>query len=68
MPGRPKPPAPVEVDELKDAILRMIVREFGDRPLDVETAMMALSIAGFEIKQAAVFAPRSAEPKKRGKR
>jgi hypothetical protein len=52
---------PVGVDELKDAILRMIVREFGDRPLTWEDASMALSLANFEIKQAALFAPRIAK-------
>ncbi len=59
MPGkRRRPPKPVEVDELKDAVLRMIVEKFGDRELTWEVATQALSIAAFEIKQAAVFAPR----------
>ena len=47
-------PEPVGVDEMKDAILRMIVDKFGDRPLSWEDATMALSIAAFEIKQAAL--------------
>jgi hypothetical protein len=47
----------VGVDELKDAILYMIVERFGDRRLTLETVEMALSLVGFEIKQAVVFAP-----------
>jgi hypothetical protein len=35
----------------------MIVEKFGDRPLSWETAEQALIWAGFEIKQAALFAP-----------
>jgi hypothetical protein len=49
---------PVGVDELKDAILQMIVEKFGDRVLTWEDATMALSLAAFEIKQAAMVAPR----------
>jgi hypothetical protein len=45
---------PVDVEELKDAILRMIVREFGKRALDWKTAEMALALASFEIKMAAL--------------
>lgn len=58
MPKRRRPPEPVEVDELKNAIMQMIVEKFGDRLLTWEVATQALSIAAFEIKQAAVFAPR----------
>jgi hypothetical protein len=54
-----KAPKPVGVDELKDAVLHMIVEKFGDRPLTWEDATMALALAGFEIKQAALFAPRA---------
>lgn len=50
-------PKPVGVDELKDAILRMMVREFGDRPLDWETVEQALTLINFHVKQIAVFAP-----------
>jgi hypothetical protein len=48
---------PVGCDELREAILRMIVERFGDRELSWETAELALALAGFEIKQAALFAP-----------
>jgi hypothetical protein len=50
-------PEPVTEDELKDAILAMMVERFGDRPLDWETVERALKIVNFEIKQLAVFAP-----------
>jgi hypothetical protein len=49
----------VGVDELKDAILQMIVEKFGDRVLTWEDATMALSLAAFEIKQTALFLPRA---------
>ena len=42
-------PKPVEVEELRDAILRAIVREFGGRPLDRDTAVQALALAAFEL-------------------
>jgi hypothetical protein len=51
-------PGPVGVDELKDAILHMIVREFGDRELEWQTVEQATALVNFEVKQAAVFAPR----------
>jgi hypothetical protein len=35
---KPKPPEPVGVDELKDAILRMIVEKFDGRPLTWDVA------------------------------
>jgi hypothetical protein len=55
---RPRKAAePVGVEELKDAVLAMIVREFGDRTLDWETVEQALSLVNFEIKQAALFVP-----------
>jgi hypothetical protein len=41
---------PVGVEDLKDAILRMIVREFGKRAFDWQTAEQALSLAAYEIK------------------
>ena len=50
---------PVGIDELKDAILRMMVREFGHRPLDWLTVERATALVNFEIKQLAVFAPRN---------
>jgi hypothetical protein len=55
---RKRSPEPVGSEELKDAILAMIVREFGDRALDWETVERATTLVNFEIKQAAVFAPR----------
>jgi hypothetical protein len=45
-------PEPAGVDELKDAVLRMIVERFGARPLSWEDATQALALAAFEIKQA----------------
>lgn len=56
---------PVGSEELKDAVLAMIVREFGDRTLDWETVERALALVNFEIKQTAVFAPRVGPPTKR---
>lgn len=60
MTKRPKHTAAEEVgsEELKEAILKMIVERFGDRKITWETAERALSLAAFEIKQAALFAPR----------
>jgi hypothetical protein len=43
----------VGVDELKDAILAMIVDRFGDRQLDIDTADRALRLANFELKRKA---------------
>jgi hypothetical protein len=55
MPRHPKPPArPVEVDELKFAILEAIVEKFGDRPLDWETVEAALREVNYEAKMAAL--------------
>ena len=54
---RERKPEPVSEDELKDAILAMIVEKFGDRTLDWETVERALKIVNFEVKQAALFAP-----------
>lgn len=51
-------PEPVGTDELKDAILHMIV----ERPLDWQTGEGALALASFEIKQVALFEPREARP------
>jgi hypothetical protein len=68
---RPKPGEPVSVEELKDEILRMIVERFDGRPLSWDVCEHALSIAAFEIKQAAMFAPaalREQERKGGGKR
>ena len=45
------------MEELKDAILSMIVERFDGRTLSWEDATMALSLAAFEIKQVALFAP-----------
>jgi hypothetical protein len=56
--GKSKTVAAVAVVELKDAILHVIVERFGERTLDIETVERALSMVGFEIRQAAVFAPR----------
>lgn len=53
MPRRPPAkPKPVERDELKTAILRMIVEKFGDRPLSWETVQEALREVNIEIKHA----------------
>jgi hypothetical protein len=49
-------PEPVGSEELKNAILRMIVEKFDGRPLDWETAERALSLAASKIKQVAPFA------------
>ena len=49
-------PQPVGSEELKDAILEMMVERFGDRPLCWEDASMGLALAAFEIKQIAPFA------------
>jgi hypothetical protein len=43
-------------EELKDAILAIIVEKFGDRALSVETVEHALALVNFEVKQAAMFA------------
>ena len=43
---------PVEPAELKAAILRMIVREFGDRPMTWETVEEALREVNVEVKLA----------------
>jgi hypothetical protein len=42
-------PKPVSVEELEKAILTAIAKEFGDRPLDIETARRALSSAAYEL-------------------
>jgi hypothetical protein len=55
-------PKPVEIDELKDAIKRMIVEQFGDRPLTWLVARQALALAAFEIQQTAIFAPAETTP------
>jgi hypothetical protein len=54
MPRRPKKPEskPVEVEELKDAILQAIVDKFGDRPLSWETVEEALREVNIEAKMA----------------
>jgi hypothetical protein len=57
MSKRKRKSEPVGSEELKDAILALIVRDFGDRQIDWETVERALSLVGFEIKQAALFAP-----------
>jgi hypothetical protein len=59
-PSPPARPAPVSVDELTGAILRMIVEKFGNRPVTWETAAMALRVTALEIKQAAIDFPRRA--------
>jgi hypothetical protein len=45
-------------EERKDAILAMIVEKFGDRALLWQTVEHALALVNFEIKQAAMLAPR----------
>ena len=50
----PKVAEPVGGEELKDAILAMIVEKFGDRTLDWQTVEHALSLVNFEVKRAAL--------------
>jgi len=50
-----EPVEPVGVEELKDAVLKMIVSEFDGRPLTWEVVEQALALVNFEVKQAAVF-------------
>ena len=50
-------PEPVGIDELAQAVLRMMVTEFDGRFLDWDTVEKALKIVNFEVKQAALFAP-----------
>jgi len=49
------PGTAVTVEELKDAILHMVVERFGDRTLDWQTFERATALANFEVKQAALF-------------
>lgn len=58
-PFQPERPEPVGVDELKDAILQLMVERFGHRHMTWEDADMALRLVAFEIKQATLFAPPS---------
>jgi hypothetical protein len=52
---KPKqPPKPVEVEELREAILRTIVEKFGDRPLSWETVEEALKAVNYEAKMASL--------------
>jgi hypothetical protein len=51
-------PEPVGSEDLKDAVLHMIVERFDGRSLDWERVEQALSWVNFEVKQAALFAPR----------
>ena len=50
-------PEPVDADEVKDAVLRMLVERLDGRPLRWEDATMGLELVAFEIKQMALFAP-----------
>ena len=43
-------PEPIGVAELKELVLHAIAGAFGDRPLDIETATMALAQASFDLK------------------
>ena len=54
-------PEPVDADEVREAVLQLLVDRFGDRPLTWEAATMSLALAAFEIKQVALFAPRGTE-------
>ena len=56
-------PVPVGVDELRIAILETIVDKFAYRSISWETTEFALALVSFEIKQAALFAPRVAPAK-----
>ena len=40
-------PEPVDADEVKDAVLRMLVERFAGRPLSCEDATMGLGAGGF---------------------
>src|SRR5215475_10856459 len=46
-----KVPTPVGVEELRDAVLRMVVERVGDRRLTRRTVEKALSLINFECKQ-----------------
>jgi hypothetical protein len=48
-------PEPVGVEELKNAILHLIVDKFDGRPLNWETVEQALALAAVDIKQAALL-------------
>jgi len=48
----------VSADEVKDMILRQLVQHFEGRPIDWKVCEMGCALAAFEIKQAALFAPR----------
>jgi hypothetical protein len=50
-------PEPVGIEELKDAVLRMMIDKFDGRHLDWQTVDQALALVNFEVKQLAVFAP-----------
>jgi hypothetical protein len=50
----------VGVEELKQAVLQLIVERYGGRVLTWETATQALALAAFHVKQAALFAPEPA--------
>jgi hypothetical protein len=54
MAKRKRPVEPVGVEELKEAVLRMIVEKFDGKELTWETVERALSLVNFEVKQAAV--------------
>lgn len=58
-------PKEVGSEELKDAILEMMVERFGNRVITWETVELALKLVNFEVKQATLFAPREL---KKGKR
>ena len=67
MARKPKASEPVEIEELKDAVLRLMVTEFGDRPLTWETVERALALAIFEVKQHALKAISEQEAQARKK-
>jgi hypothetical protein len=54
MSRRPKSARPVEVEELKFAILEAIVEKFGDRPLDWKTVEDATREVNIEVKMMAL--------------
>jgi hypothetical protein len=51
-------PKPVTQVEIEVAVMRMLVDRFDGRPIDWQTIERALVQVNFEIKQAAIFAPR----------
>jgi hypothetical protein len=45
-------PKPVTADQLADTVVKAIVREFGDRTLDIDTARHGLALAAERLVMA----------------